>query len=490
MDNKIIIVSFEKDFPVKTDGSLIVYSYDLLNDLLYEVSSQIASYSVTGFIGDKYSLVSIFANERKKDFEDYARLLKSSVFISLSDDDLSSSLTLPFPKGYVEWLRYNVNPVFSEIGKEILNRNLQLIINPREIYEDYIVSSVYPAVDKLIKENPDIKSLSIADYELKNFIVVKDMLTHHPGLVYRHLSDGMIQRTLGLAYYRGLGTEKDYHEALNHFRNAIENNDADSFAYMGQMYESGFGVEEDSKKAFQYYTESSDKNSLIGMSMLGRAYCQGIGTTQNYNKAVEYFLPAAEHGIVMAQESLADIYYEGLIDKPDFDKAFVWYRKAENNHPSKRTLYKLGKMLYEGIGTQKDYPTAYKYLVQSAEDNVEDSCFMCGQILESGDIEDSEANSHIRYYKQGAEHGDYKAATEYALYLKTKGNIQEMLSLLKDASEKGYMKAQFELALFLTDFIKQNYSQNLEAYRDSLLKSSAQQGYMPAVELQQKLSGS
>lgn len=484
---KTLIISLRNDYPISTAGDLVVYSYDFLNDLIYEVSNEIAGNLETDFSGDKNSLLLEYAKDKPSQYQDFINLLKSELLKTLSEDNIQETLTLPFPEGYVDWLRYNTNPQFVQIGKSIIEHNYILKINPREVYEDYFLNDINPAIISLLKEYEDIKFLTVPDNDNLNFVIFRDLEQSLSEIKSLSYSDGLIQKSLGLAYYHGLGTEKDYNNALNHFRNAIGSDDADSFAFIGQMYEYGHGVEQDSNAAFQYYEESSDKNSLIGRSMLGRAFRHGVGTMPDCNKAMEYFLPAAEKGIVTAQEGLADIYFEGLVGEPNLREAFRWYSMIANNGPSIKSLYRLGKMLYEGTGTEKNYTDAYKYLKKAAEHNFEDACFLCGQILENKETEINDSIDPIQYYNQGADAGEYKAATEYAVYLKTNNEFSNAESLLKLGVEKGYAKAQYELALLLTESLNENFSESIEKSRDELLSLAVAQQYQLAVNLNKEI---
>lgn len=480
---KTLIISLDNSFPIKTSGNLVVYNYDFLEDVLYDVAYEITSFSSNGFVGDRTTIIQEFASERKEEFRDFIKVLYNLIMSAFSATSVSDNLSLPFPEGYIDWLKYNTKPEFTDIGKNIIERGLTLVINPREIYQEYVSGKILTEINKLIDEYEDIELFAIVGVNDAGLHLIKDLLSHHPECKYLPFNDGIIQREIGLAYYNGEGISQKYEKALSYFKNGFEKGDSDSIGYIGKFYEDGCVVDKDLSIAFRYYQDAEKKGSLIGSTFLGHAYQHGIGTLRNLEKAVECYLPAANVGISMAQERLGDIYYEGSLGTSNYEKSVKCYRASINGNPSKRTYYRLGQMLFEGKGAVKNNDEALKYLKVSATENIEDSCFLCGLILEGGNNKEEA----ISYYKQGSEAEEYKAATEYALYLKDHQSLEDVIPLLQLGVENGYMKAQYELASILTDFIAMNYSENLEKYRNYLLSLSSEQGYEPAKVLQIKL---
>ena len=483
---KTLIISFDKDFPIKTAGNLVVYSYDLVKDLIYEVSNEIAGSLESSFLGDKNTILLEFEKDRPSQYNDFIKLLKSKLLNVLSETNIPETLSFPFPDGYVEWLRYNTKPQFVEIGKTILEKNPLLQIKPREIYADYIQGTIIPAIDKLIGEFSDIHTYTITDINDDNFQLSKEIKDLYPSLHFIPFYNGKIQREIGLAYYNGIGTVQNLKNAFYYFERGAEDRDPDALCYVGMFYETGQIIEQDFTKAFNYYRESQRAGSLIGSAYLGHAYQKGIGIKNWYNLAIKYYQPAAEAEILMAQENLGDIYYEGQNGFVRYDKAYKIYSSIKNK-PSSRTSYRLGKILYEGLAGSKNELEALKYLKVAACENIEDACFLCGKILENKETEIKDEIEPYQYYKQGAEAGEYKASTEYAIYLKSKNDTSEIETLLSLGVEKGYAKAQYELALYLTETLTENFSETKEQTRDDLLSLAVAQQYQPAILLSENI---
>ena len=120
------------------------------------------------------------------------------------------------------------------------------------------------------------------------------------------------QLELGIRYYKGIGVEKNYEQAVQYFQMAAEQ---------------GLAKAQYSIVSCKYYS----KVVMKAQFSLGICYYYGEGVKKDYKKAVEYFQMAAYQGHSEAQMVLGDIYLKGLGTKQNFQKAEEAYRKAFNN---------------------------------------------------------------------------------------------------------------------------------------------------------------
>lgn len=74
------------------------------------------------------------------------------------------------------------------------------------------------------------------------------------------LGDSDAMATLGQAYYKGEGVEKDYAAALDWLRKAADAGSTDALVTLGTMYLNGEGVEKDAAKAQEYFTRATTGN--------------------------------------------------------------------------------------------------------------------------------------------------------------------------------------------------------------------------------------
>lgn len=71
------------------------------------------------------------------------------------------------------------------------------------------------------------------------------------------LGDSDAMATLGNAYYRGEGVEKNYETALSWLQKAADAGNTDVLVTLGTMYLNGEGVEKDPQKALEFFTRAT-----------------------------------------------------------------------------------------------------------------------------------------------------------------------------------------------------------------------------------------
>ncbi len=204
---------------------------------------------------------------------------------------------------------------------------------------------------KLLKQMDDLSKQG-------HLATVKAISSFREVLINRLLSRGQDPTEMGLMYYHGTGTEKNYKEAIKWFKLGAEQNHAVAQNYLGSMYHFGDGVEQDFDKAFEWYNKSADQGNIVAQANLGQMYYHGRSVEKDFSKAVEWYTKAAEQGCAPAQNALGWIYHYGESVEKDLDKAVEWYAKAaEQGHSAaKKNLGLLSKstqkpgLTYRGKG--------------------------------------------------------------------------------------------------------------------------------------------
>ena len=113
---------------------------------------------------------------------------------------------------------------------------------------------------------------------------------------------------VGLAYYNGIGTEKNYEQAKWHFDEIIKLEHKNWHPnqilnwkvhyHLGEIYEKGLlGGEIDYQRAFKYYKNVNEYSNSNVLLKLGCFYYYGLGTKKDYSKAFKYLQEADEKGI-------------------------------------------------------------------------------------------------------------------------------------------------------------------------------------------------
>jgi len=116
----------------------------------------------------------------------------------------------------------------------------------------------------------------------------------------------------------------DYAMAVEMYRKAAEQGQAEAQFKLGQMYNKGQGVTQNRQKAVKWFRKAAEQGLTLAQYNLGVMYHHGLGITQNHQQALNWFRKAAEQGFSLAQYNLG-VMYETT---QNHQEAVKWYRKA------------------------------------------------------------------------------------------------------------------------------------------------------------------
>jgi len=154
------------------------------------------------------------------------------------------------------------------------------------------------------------------------------------------LVDGQVD--LGVMYYLGRGTDRDYNEALAMFIKASKQRSHRAEYYIGIIYELGRGVEQNYMKALRWYEISAISGNKLAAYNAGLSHYQGRGTSVSMTEALKYYKISAELGYRDAQFRLGNMYYLGEGTDRKLEDAFVWLMVAQlNGHKVARLAFRL-----------------------------------------------------------------------------------------------------------------------------------------------------
>lgn len=110
---------------------------------------------------------------------------------------------------------------------------------------------------------------------------------------------------VGYCYAEGMGTKKNFKEAIKWFLKASRYGHAEAYYNLAKHYEFGQGVKLSPKKAFKFYelAASVENNSEFNLA-LGWCYEHGFGIKRDIKIAVKYYRKAAKQGNEMARKNL------------------------------------------------------------------------------------------------------------------------------------------------------------------------------------------
>ena len=143
---------------------------------------------------------------------------------------------------------------------------------------------------------------------------------------------------------------------------------------IGKMYALGYSTKQDYSAAFTWLKKSADAGNKFAQYSLGSFYFYGNGVAQNYEKAFEYYKLSADQDNAYACYEAAKMLRDGIgVDKDAeqaeiyFQKAYSGFHKIAADNPDEKILYRLGVMMFIGMGCDTNRELGLEYIKQSAE---------------------------------------------------------------------------------------------------------------------------
>lgn len=161
---------------------------------------------------------------------------------------------------------------------------------------------------------------------------------------------------------------------------------------------------------------------------------------KDYDRALELFSKEADKGNILAKYEIADLCRINLCQ----GNAFDIYREALNGfleiEPRTRQKayvhYRIGRMFYDGYGTDIDYEEAFKWLKKAADEGNHLSEFVVGKMLCNGTGTERDTEAGTEYLTRAANSGneyaqnylDSRTSWEQACVVKLVGSVGRLLS--------------------------------------------------------------
>ncbi|MFK7946701.1 MAG: tetratricopeptide repeat protein [Saprospiraceae bacterium] len=132
---------------------------------------------------------------------------------------------------------------------------------------------------------------------------------------------------IGDLYFIGIGTMKDFNEAIKWYKIAFENGDYDAAVALSKIYTEGKGgIRIDSDKAIHLLETAIDSGSCSAIMKLADFYFQGDqGIPKDYKKGMAYIKKAADLGYRNAMYLLGLCYLnEDIVENVHKGNSFYW----------------------------------------------------------------------------------------------------------------------------------------------------------------------
>lgn len=304
---------------------------------------------------------------------------------------------------------------------------------------------------------------------------------------------------LAVMYERGIGVEKNEDESIKLFqkaycgflhinRNSTQEKILEYTNYrIGKMYLYGQGMEKNYEEAIRFLQEAP--KSIYALYSLGSIFEKGLGTEINYNKAFDYYISSKSnpYSAYSVAELIKNRKVNTNINEVElFNSAYKGFEKFEKNSHDDNLQYRLGKMNYQGKGTEVNVEKAIDYLKNStamgndnakyllakiylemgmvgnvpqaiiwleelADKNIIHACNLIAKEYRRGVNIDINIDKAIRYYSISADKNDCFAQYElYKIYFNTAGhtNIELSINYLLKSAENGFDIAQYQLGKY------------------------------------------
>lgn len=100
---------------------------------------------------------------------------------------------------------------------------------------------------------------------------------------------------VGLSYYDGVGTRRNYKRAVDYFQRALEMGDTRALPYLGACYYYGEGVRADLLKAEEFWLRGAALKDAFSCSLLAVRYLENDGVEPDVERVKEYLQLAREY---------------------------------------------------------------------------------------------------------------------------------------------------------------------------------------------------
>ena len=118
------------------------------------------------------------------------------------------------------------------------------------------------------------------------------------------------------------------------------------------------------EQGINYLEEAANKGSSLAAKEVGLRYARGNGVIQDKWKAQTFLQREFDDD---CQFELGRIYFEEATMEYEYKKAYECFKRLTYGEYDNHAEYMLGYMNYYGLGTLKDYKTAYRYFDQSTK---------------------------------------------------------------------------------------------------------------------------
>ena len=184
VDKQFIIISFNPECPFYTDYNSIMYYYNIISDLVYEICFELTQLIDTAEIDDRTKLILDYKREYPSEYTAFETYLYTLFVTSLNNDNIPGAVIIEVPDHYLNWLGYHSNEIFTEIGQKLAVLGSRITINLYDVFADYILPGIRTIIENECKNHPLIKYFTIVDFNDPSIEFVKRIEGNNKDLEY------------------------------------------------------------------------------------------------------------------------------------------------------------------------------------------------------------------------------------------------------------------------------------------------------------------
>lgn len=205
--------------------------------------------------------------------------------------------------------------------------------------------------------------------------------------------------------------DKDAPGGISMLTRAADQGSFEALDTLSKYYQdNNYNVPCDEDKSVRYATVLANMGGVTGMLKLAKYYEIGFGVPRDINTAREWVEKAVALGFPAAKVEYARYMMKGMGMKENPDQAFTMLKEVEAGYPDTPSLdFMLGYMYEEGIGTQRDLTTAYKYYTQGADKGDTKAMNNLASMCELGSGMPRNLEDAIKWYGEAAKLGNKDA---------------------------------------------------------------------------------
>jgi uncharacterized protein len=199
-------------------------------------------------------------------------------------------------------------------------------------------------------------------------VTVKQQLVNATDSEFRQLQDRArhgdagAEAAMGVAYEEGIHVAKDMKQAVEWYRRAAEQGNAEVQHHLAALYEAGHNFTD----AALWYRKAAEQGNAPAQCNLGTLYHDGRGVERDLAEAAKWFEVGARQGDAQAESNIGYMYNYGEGVRQDYGEAVKWYRLAAEQGFA-IAQKNLGTMYALGQGVEQDEHEALRWFASAAD---------------------------------------------------------------------------------------------------------------------------